>query len=120
MRARCGFFTTLSRLGETLGRLAGRGGGALLLHRLGAEDLLHEARVQGVAGAVGGDLADDGTADQREVTEEGTPNERLASLFLGASPDESGHGISSGIPSDTVLRKVTTDEKTEKPKPLIW
>jgi len=53
-------------------------------------------------------------AVEREVTEEGTPNERLASLFLGASPDESGHGISSGIPSDTVLRKVTTDEKSDE------
>jgi hypothetical protein len=38
----------------------------------------------------------------------------LASLFLGASPDESGRGISSGIPSDTVLRKVTTDKKSDE------
>jgi spore germination protein GerM len=47
----------------------------------------------------------------REVTQAGVPNERLATLFNGATPNEIDSGITSGIPADTVLLDVTTDEE---------
>jgi len=46
----------------------------------------------------------------REVTDAGDPDERLAALFLGASADEVNDGITTGIPADTKLLGVTTDE----------
>ncbi|MFL6204529.1 MAG: GerMN domain-containing protein [Acidimicrobiales bacterium] len=48
---------------------------------------------------------------KRGVTEEGIPNERLAALFGGVQPDEVEEGLTSGIPADTVLLGVTTDEE---------
>ena len=45
----------------------------------------------------------------REVTEATTPNERLATLFGGATETEVEQGITSSIPRDTVLLDVTTN-----------
>jgi spore germination protein GerM len=46
----------------------------------------------------------------REVTDADVPNERLSTLFLGPSETEMDAGITSAIPTDTVLLDVSTDE----------
>jgi spore germination protein GerM len=51
---------------------------------------------------------------EREVTQASVPNERLAALFLGATAEEADRGIASGIPADTVLLDVTTDEEADE------
>jgi spore germination protein GerM len=45
----------------------------------------------------------------REVTQSGVPNERLTTLFGGATEAEIDAGITSAIPMDTKLLDVTTD-----------
>jgi spore germination protein GerM len=50
----------------------------------------------------------------REVTQARVPNERLATLFNGAQAPEIESGITSGIPGDTVLLDVTTDEENRE------
>ena len=51
---------------------------------------------------------------EREVTEADVPNERLTTLFLGPSEAEMDAGITSAIPTDTVLLDVTTDEEADE------
>ena len=51
---------------------------------------------------------------EREVTQAGVPNERLAALFLGATAEEADRGIASGIPADTELLDITTDEEANE------
>jgi Sporulation and spore germination len=50
----------------------------------------------------------------REVARANRPNERLAALFGGATEAEIEAGITSGIPADTVLRGVTTDDESRE------
>jgi len=47
----------------------------------------------------------------REVTQANLPNERLETLFGGATEAEIEAGITSGIPADTELLGVTVDEE---------
>ena len=47
----------------------------------------------------------------REVTQANLPNERLETLFGGATEAEIDAGITSGIPADTELLDVTVDEE---------
>jgi len=53
-------------------------------------------------------------AVDREVTEADAPNERLTTLFLGPSETEMNAGITSAIPTDTVLLNVTTDKEADE------
>ena len=53
-------------------------------------------------------------AADREVTDADEPNERLTTLFLGPSEAEMNAGITSAIPTDTVLLDVTTDEDAKE------
>jgi len=53
-------------------------------------------------------------AVDREVTDADVPNERLTTLFLGPSENEMNDGITSAIPTDTVLLDVTTDEEADE------
>jgi hypothetical protein len=53
-------------------------------------------------------------AVDREVTDATVPNERLATLFGGATAAEIDTGITSGIPADTVLLDVTTDPESRE------
>jgi spore germination protein GerM len=50
----------------------------------------------------------------REVTDADEPNERLTTLFLGPSKTEMNKGITSAIPTDTVLLDVTTDKEAKE------
>jgi spore germination protein GerM len=50
----------------------------------------------------------------REVTDANMPNERLTTLFLGPSEAEMNAGITTAIPTDTVLLDVTTDEEAKE------
>ncbi|MET0902950.1 MAG: GerMN domain-containing protein [Acidimicrobiales bacterium] len=50
----------------------------------------------------------------REVARANLPNERLAALFGGATQAEIEAGITSGIPADTVLLGVTTDDERQE------
>jgi len=50
-------------------------------------------------------------AVDRQVNESDTPNERLAALFGGATDLESAGELSTGIPADTVLLDVHTDDE---------
>jgi spore germination protein GerM len=53
-------------------------------------------------------------AVDREVTQSSIPNERLAALFGGATLSETETGTTTGIPADTVLLHVTTDEEADE------
>jgi spore germination protein GerM len=50
----------------------------------------------------------------REVAEAGTPDQRLAALFGGASEAEIEAGVTSSIPADTELLDVTLDEEDKE------
>jgi spore germination protein GerM len=50
-------------------------------------------------------------AVKRGVAEAGKPDERLAALFRGAQPEEIEKGLTTGIPADTELLDVSTDEE---------
>jgi spore germination protein GerM len=53
-------------------------------------------------------------AVDREVDQAGIPDDRLAALFGGATSAESEDGVTTGIPADTVLLDVTTDEEEDE------
>jgi spore germination protein GerM len=53
-------------------------------------------------------------AVDREVAQADIPNERLATLFGGATETEVRSGITSSIPADTVLLDVMTDEENRE------
>ena len=53
-------------------------------------------------------------AVDREVTQANIPNERLAALFGGATTTEIERGTTTGIPTDTELLNVTTDEEAKE------